>query len=275
MKSKTVFTLLYLGLIGAFSLTTSCSKKSNEVVEQPVPKSTEPAFQLEWTDDFSGNQLNLTDWTHRLQGVWRSAFNDATTVSVANDNLIIQPYTDQQPDGSLRHHSAEVATKREFLYGRFEAKIAMVNQPASWSAFWVQSSTMGNPVGNPKLAGMEMDIIESLPNDGRAHHTVHWDGYGTDHKQKGIITEDVGANSGNYHIYAMEWTPDYYKFFVDGKLTWTYTDNVSQKKEYIILSTEIQDNYWTGNIPPGGYGAKGQGKTIMKIDYVKYYALKK
>ncbi|MNP95791.1 Chitodextrinase precursor [compost metagenome] len=232
----------------------------------------QPQYQLNWTDDFTGTQLNSTEWFHRLQGVWRDAYNDPTALTVANDNLIIQPYTDVV-NGVTTHHSDEIATKRQFLYGRFEAKIAMVNAPASWSAFWIQSNTNGNPIGDPQKAGMEMDIVESLPNDGRVHSNIHWDGYGASHKSTGIITGDVGANSGNYHIYAMEWTPYYYKFYVDGNLTWTYTANISRTPEFIILSTEIENNSWAGTIPAGGYGAQGQGSTKMQVDYVKYYSL--
>ncbi|MGQ7944300.1 Ig-like domain-containing protein [Flavobacterium sp. WC2509] len=247
---------------------------ANTVQCQLSPAQTlpDPVYQLDWTEDFSGSQLNLTDWSHRLQGVWRSATNDPTTVTVANSNMILQPYTDVV-NGVTTHHAGEIATKRQFLYGRFEARIAMVNAPASWSAFWLQSNTNGNPIGNPKQAGMEMDIVESLPNDGKVHTNLHWDGYATDHKSTGIVTGDLGANSGNYHIYTMDWTPDYYKFYVDGNLTWTYTANISQTPEFMILSTEIEDGSWAGNIPLGGYGAQGQGSTKMQVDYVKYYSL--
>lgn len=275
MKQITYFIWVALGF-SIFSLATSCSKKGSEVVEQPVSKSTEPEYQLAWTDDFNGTQLDMANWEYMYNNqVRHSAINDAATISVANGNLILQPFTDIV-NGVTTHHACYLATKKkDYLYGRFEAKISFVNEPASWSAFWVNCGGMGNPVGNPKVAGTEMDIVESLPNDGRVQHAIHWDGYGADHKSKAFKTGDLGCNSGNYHIYVMEWTPDYYKFYVDGNLTWTFNEAISQRGEYMIFSTEIADDYWTGKIPAGGYGAKGQGKTIMKIDYVKYYALKK
>lgn len=270
MKHITVFTLFSLLLAGIINLTMACSKYENQDL-----KPSEPQFELAWSDDFTGTQLDVSKWEYLNPGARRSAYNDASTVSVVNDNLIIQPYTVIE-NNAQKHYTGYIATKkRDFKYGRFEAKIAFVNEPASWSAFWVQSPTMGKLIGDPRTAGMELDIVESLPNDGRVHQNIHWDGYAADHKQTGIITADVGSNSGNYHIYLLEWTPDYYKFFVDGKLTWTYKDNVSQRGEYIILSTEIQNDFWTGKIPAAGYGKKGEGKTIMKVDYVKYYSLKK
>jgi beta-glucanase (GH16 family) len=92
-----------------------------------------------------------------------------------------------------------------------------------------------------------------------------------------VKTGDLGANSGNYHLYTLEWTPTYYRFYVDGVKTWDFSATVSQKAEFIILSSEVK-NYaagsWAGPIPVGGFGTKKTSSTIMKVDYVKYYQLK-
>jgi beta-glucanase (GH16 family) len=120
-------------------------------------------------------------------------------------------------------------------------------------------------------------VVETLSNDARAHHNLHWDGYGSSHKTSGVISGDFGVNSGAYHIYSLEWTPTFYKFYVDGVLTWTYTANVSKKSEFIILSSEVKDypvGSWAGPIPNGGFGRQTKSNTIMKVDYVKYYLLK-
>jgi beta-glucanase (GH16 family) len=255
-----------------FAISIACNKKQSG--DTPSPD-TAPVFKLAWEENFNSQQLDTTNWFHRIPGVRHDGFNDTTTVSVSDGNLYIKVYSDTV-NGAITHHTGMIATKKEFRYGKFEARISFVNKYGSWSAFWLQSATMGNPIGNPQAAGMEIDVVETLSNDGRVHHNLHWDGYGTAHKTTGLITPDLGANSGNYHVYTLEWTPKYYKFYVDGQLTWTYQAVISQRSEFIILSSEVK-NYttgsWAGPIPAGGYGSKEKTATIMKVDYVKCYSL--
>ncbi len=253
----------------------SCKKNGNAHQQPQQPG--QHLYELTWQDDFNGNRLDTTNWYHRDQGQRHDGFNDTTSVLLdGNGNLIIRVYSDTI-NGVVRNHTGMIATKKEFKYGKFEARIAFTNQSGSWSAFWLQSSTMGNPVGNPQAAGMEIDVVETLPNDGRSHENLHWDGYGADHKSAGFITGDLGVNGGNFHVYTLEWTPDYYKFYVDGNLTWTFKNTISQKQEYIILSSEVK-NYpsgsWAGPILPGGFKSLDNSKTIMKVDYVKWYKMK-
>lgn len=271
MKLFTFYILF--GMIATGS--TSCNKKSgnnNPVTPTPTPA---PVFNLVWEEQFNGNKPDTNEWYHIRQGVRHDGFNDTSTVSVSNGNLFLKVYSDTI-NGSIKHHAGMIATKKLYRYGKFEVKASFVNESGSWSAYWLQSPTMGNPIGNPATAGVEIDVVETLTKDGRVHHNLHWDGYGTDHKQAGIITGDLGANSGNFHVYTFEWTPQYYKFYVDGQLTWTYLAAVSQRSEYIILSSEVK-NYavgsWAGPIPAGGYGSMDKTTTVMKVDYVKVYSL--
>lgn len=254
-------TLLCLSLL-------SCEKDTSPAT--PVS----PTYSLVWEENFNGTQLNTTEWYHRQPGVRHDGFNDETTVSLdGSGNLILTVYSDTI-GGVVKHHTGMIATKRLFTYGKFEVRAAFTNESGSWSAYWLQSPTMGTPVGNPQTAGMEIDVVETLPGDGRVHHNLHWDGYGADHKSTGYKTGDLGSNSGQFHIYTLEWTPTYYKFFVDGVQTWSHTSPVAQRSEYIILSSEVRNGTpgsWAGVLKPGGYGSLKQSKTVMKVDYVRVY----
>jgi len=256
----------------------SC-KKSGPAINTPINNnggSNPPAYTLAWEEDFNGTSLD-TSWYYRQLGPRNDAVNDKSTVSLdGQGNLILKVYSDTV-NGVVTHHAGMIATHKLFGFGRFEERASFVNQSGSWSAFWLQSNTLGNPLGNPQQAGMEIDILETLPHDGSAHNNLHWDGYGADEKSVGMNSGlNYGVNSGNYHIFSLEWTPTSYKFYVDNNLTWTYTANISQIPEYIILSTECK-NYpvgsWAGPIPPGGYGSLSTTNTVMKVDYIKYYKL--
>jgi len=249
----------------------SCSNK-----DVPPPSPQPKQYKLVWEDQFNGTTLDGTKWFHRQPGIRHDGFNDESAVYLdGNGNAVIRVYSDTV-GSNITHYTGMIATKREFTHGRFECKAAFSNQSGSWSAFWLQSPTMGNPVGNPRKAGMEIDVVESLPNDGRVHINLHWDGYEADHKSAGYKTGNLGCNDGQFHTYMLEWTPEYYKFFVDGVQQWMYTTHVSQRSEFIILSSEVRNGTpgsWAGSIVPGGYGSKAGSQTIMKVDYVKVYQL--
>lgn len=270
MHSLIVYFVLFVSII-------SCKKSTTPEVIIAPPPIVAPQYVLAWQDDFSGSQLDLVEWYHRIPGVRHDGYNDTTTVSTdGNGNLILKVYSDTIA-GVIMHHTGMVATKKEYKYGKFEARVAFTNQSGSWSAFWLQSATMGTPIGDPQTAGMEIDVVETLSKDGRAHHNLHWDGYGTSHKTTGFITGDLGVNNGLFHLYTLEWTPSYYRFFVDGNLTWEYKGVMSQKAEYLILSSEVMNypvNSWAGPIVTGGFGTKKTSATFMKVDFVKYYQLK-
>ena len=124
---------------------------------------------------------------------------------------------------------------------------------------------------------MEIDITEHRACDdagknlaSRTLNNVHWDGYGKDHKSKGQMTDDLGLASG-FHTYGLEWTKKGYRFFVDGKVTWTCPEPVSEKPQYIDLHCLVEPGGWTGQVPAGGYGSRETTKTKMVVDYVRYY----
>ncbi|MET0263035.1 MAG: family 16 glycosylhydrolase, partial [Rariglobus sp.] len=172
-------------------------------------------------------------------------------------------------------------------YGYMEARILFSNAPGNWSAFWMFASTVG-AAGDPRLAGVEMDIVEHRAADwygtdisDKVNSAIHWDGYGANHKAKGSGLQGSGLD-GTFHIYSMEWTPDFTKFFIDGVNTFTVYNStvtnpappeapVSRRSQYFMLSTEILNANWAGSIPAGGFGSKTTSDSQMIVDYVRVY----
>lgn len=231
-------------------------------------------YTLSWSDEFDGTSLDTTKWGYRSLGVRRDAVNVQNAVSVGGGSLTITTYTDNG-----KHYTGMIATQGKFeaTYGYWEARIAFHERPGMWSAFWIQSPTMGNPIGDPGTAGMEIDVVEhravtsgGVDVSNKAAHNLHWDGYGADHKSKGTVTGNLGLATG-WHTYAVEWTPMTYSFFVDDRLTYS-ANPVSNRTEYILLSSEVEDDSWAGDIPTGGYGSLATSTTKMDVDYVRYYA---
>lgn len=257
-----------VGILLAWVVILSAALAARDLPAAPI------GYTLSWSDEFDGTSLDMTKWGYRGLGARRDAVNVQNAISVDDGNLTITTYT----EGGT-HYTGMIATQGKFeaKYGYWEARIAFHETPGSWSAFWIQSPTMGNPIGDPGTAGMEIDVVEHRAVDSggtdisnKAAHNLHWDGYGTAHKSTGTVTGNLGLATG-WHTYAVEWTPTAYRFFVDDRLTYS-ANPVSNRTEYILLSSEVQDNSWAGDIPAGGYGDLATSATRMEVDYVRYFA---
>jgi beta-glucanase (GH16 family) len=240
----------------------------------PLVSAAPPAgYRLAWADEFNDVALDLTKWSYRQPGKRRDAINVADAVAVRDGCLTITTYTS---DG--KHYTGMIGTEGKFerRFGYWEARIRFDGAPSMWSAFWIQTPTFGRPPGDPAAAGTEIDVIEHRVSDksgkdisGQAHHAVHYGNSDKDLKSQTHVTDGLKLGSG-FHTFAVQWTETEYRFFVDGKHTWTTTP-VSKRPEYIILSSEVSDNSWAGVIPADGYGSLQSGKTKMVVDYVRFY----
>jgi beta-glucanase (GH16 family) len=247
------------------------------VAQASVVTDNPAAWKLAFSDDFSGSSLDITKWAHRLPGVRNSAINTSNSVTVGGGLLTITTYT----DGGT-NYTGMIGTQGIFeqTYGYFEARMKFHSSPGEWSAFWLQSPTYGNPLGDPGQAGAEIDIVEHRATNsngttvsGRYVSAVHWDGYGDDHKQV-AETHTSPGNLGNdtWHTYGLEWSANGYKFYYDDTLQWTVSEAVSRRSEYMILSSEVRDDNWAGSVPAGGYGSFASSVTNVQVDFVRVYA---
>jgi beta-glucanase (GH16 family) len=238
-------------------------------------------WNLAWNDEFEGTTMDTSKWRHWLAGARRNAVNSPSAVAVADGALTISTYT-----SGGTHYTGMISTQDTYpyTYGYIEARIDYDSSPGMWSAFWMQSPSMGNPIGSPNSAGTEIDICEHRTIDGSGSNidglvvgNIHWDGYAAAHRSTGYTSPNLGLGTG-YHLYGMEWTPTQQKFYINGVLRWTINNNatnspVSQRSEFIILSSEVDDTSttWAGSIPAAGYGTLATTTTKMKVDYVRVY----
>lgn len=245
-----------------------------------------PGYTLDWSDEFDGTALDTAKWGHRGLGPRNDAVNVTNAVSVSGGNLKITTYTD-----AGTHYTGMISTDTKYmpLYGYMEARIQFNGAGGMWSAFWLQSPTVGT-VGDPHTYGVEMDVVEHRAKDSannnisnQAQSNLHWDGYGVDHKSTGSGQRGSGLATG-FHTYAVEWTPDVQRYYIDGAYLYsvansTATDPVppaapcSHRTEFLILSSEVNNGSWAGTIPTGGYGSLATSTTSMVVDYVRCYQL--
>lgn len=196
--------------------TVEVSQLSDEIV-------TPEGYTLVWNDEFNDPAITMPDESKWWYEVW-----DPGRV-----NNELQRYIKGKRDGVttaeisggiLKIHavkvgnevwSARVNTSTYWTYGYFEARLKLPKGKGTWPAFWMMPQTGGE---NWPACG-EIDIMEEVGvNPNRTSSSIHCSAYnhtiGTQ-KTKEVLTP--GAED-EFHVYALEWTEDYIKTYVDGKL---------------------------------------------------------
>ncbi|NQT93544.1 MAG: family 16 glycosylhydrolase, partial [Lentisphaerae bacterium] len=172
-------------------------------------------YELAWSDEFNGDSLDLSKWFYRQDGVRRGQGVVAKeTVSLDGKGHLVM---------TVRRHGStvqlpEIATQGRFetTYGYFECRMKMQREVGHFPSFWLQTPTIGDPLGDPGKAGAEIDIFEYLRKDfDKVYHHVHWDGYGKNLKSIRGVPSIPGVGEG-WHTFSLLWTEKEYVFYVDG-----------------------------------------------------------
>lgn len=237
-------------------------------------------YSLVWADEFNGTALDTNKWDYRYLTLYSDISKNG--VSVTNGLLSMTTYTENGTN-----YWGMISTEKSFnpRYGYAEASIQFFGASGVNDAFWMQSPKVGN-VGNPHTNGVEMDIVEDRWYDSsgnnisnQAESNVHWDGYGTSEQSISSGLRGTGLATG-FHTYAVEWAPNFQKYYIDGQFLWLLTNStaldpvspqfpVSQTNEYMIFDNGLTS--WAGPAPTGGYGSLATSTTKMNVDYVRYY----
>jgi len=221
-------------------------------------------YKLVWSDEFNGVELDRSKWSYRYLGPRRDAVNVKEAVTFDGKGHLVLT-TSKVGD---KYHTGMIGTGRTYKarYGYFEARVLLQAELGHWSAFWLQTPSMGMHIGEPELAGVEVDIFEYLrKEDDLVRHALHWDGYKKDHRSKGKKPVVDGLSKG-WHTFGLLWTKDSYTFYIDGQQTWKTSKAVSRRSQYIILSLEV--GKWAGDI------AKATLPDSYLVDYVRVYQKK-
>lgn len=128
---------------------------------------TRRGWELVWADEFDGTLIDQDSWTplvmpdpHNEELQYYTDRVDAelgANVWLADGALVIEAR--RKDFEHRRYTSARLNTKgkREFLYGRFEARIRQPGEVGMWPAFWMLGGNI-DEVGWPACG--EIDIME-------------------------------------------------------------------------------------------------------------------
>jgi uncharacterized protein (TIGR03437 family) len=191
-------------------------------------------WKLVWSDEFNqaaGSPPDPANWNYDLGGGgWGNGEAEVYTNSRqnvfqdGNGNLVIRAIRDASGNftsarlqtgtpGASTH-----TTDLSWQYGRIVARIKLPFGQGIWPAFWMLGENIGT-AGWPTCG--EVDIMENFGtfNNNAAvnNGTAHGPGYSGGGGITKSYTMPIGQKvADDYHVYAIEWSPDSIEWFVDG-----------------------------------------------------------
>jgi beta-glucanase (GH16 family) len=264
-----LFMILISVCFFSFCKKSSAITNSNSNPPPPPPPADTTTYKLVWTDEFNDDSIHTTNWNFERGGNgWgnnEQEYYQADNASIENGNLVIT--AKKESVGLNGYTSSRMTTqgKREFTYGKVEARIKLPVGQGLWPAFWMLGSNI-NTVGWPACG--ETDIMEHINTDSLIYGTIHWDNNG--HVQDG---GNKASSPSEYHVYSVEWTNSSIKWSIDSveyhesSITTNSTDEFHHPF-FIILNLAVGGNWPGQQIDDSKMPAK------MYVDWVRVYQKK-
>jgi beta-glucanase (GH16 family) len=175
--------------------------------------------QLIWEDDFSGEALDLSKWTPEVNddggGNNELQYYTDRDTNITVENGVLKITALKESYLTREYTSGRIVTKNkgDWRYGRVEASIKLPEGQGMWPAFWMLPTE--EVYGGWPNSG-EIDIME-LVGGGSGDSTI----YGTLHSgpprqyTNGSYKLTDAKFSEDFHLFAIEWSPDTIKWYVD------------------------------------------------------------
>lgn len=285
MKSNNNIILKFLLLSASclLCLIVNCSSNENNPAQPIDPTDTIPGWNLVWSDEFNGPNIDFTKWEHEVNGEGGGNnelqyYTNRDVNSFIDDGKLVikalkETYTG--PDGTRAYTSARLRTKYkgDWKYGRFEISTKLPIGQGLWPAIWMLPTDW---VYGGWAASGEIDIMELLGQDPvRVYGTLHYGGGWPNNTQSGnsyVLTS--GSFTSTFHVFTLEWEQNKFRWYVDGILYQTQSSWYSANGDYpapfdrrfhLLLNVAVGGN-WPGN--PDNTTTFPQS---MIVDYVRVY----
>ena len=290
---KEIFAIVAAALV-SIGFGASLFGADNADVPETVSTSDGRVLNLTWHDEFNGEGLpDETQWSYevgfvrnseeqyytkgRLENIFqKDGFLTIRTLKEEYD-LTGKPNAKGRAKAEYTSAAIETLGKASWQYGRVEVRAKLPKGKGIWPAIWMMGDNILT-AGYPECG--EIDVMEYVG------HTPHR-AWGTIHMQRKDAPRDQVVSRGDsilldkegeepeetFHVYALEWTKDFLKIFVDDHLILDFQRSEEEAKTpewpfdqkcYIKLNTALGGSW-------GGEVAEGTCPTDFQIDYVRVY----
>jgi beta-glucanase (GH16 family) len=226
-----------------------------------------------WADEF--DYVGMPDsayWNFDKYGAGDGYFAGAReeNVRVEDGKLILEARKENYQGAQYSSAQIHSQCKGDWKYGKIEISAKIPFGRGIWPALWLKPTY--STYGAWPQSG-EIDIMEYvgyMPDT--IHGTVHFEGTeGSGHKSKGddmIISQPYN----DFHLYALEWSYDSIKWFVDGTMFHSYVKTNDDPRLWPFNS----EFFVILDVVVGGWGGeRGIDTSIFPqqfiIDYVRVY----
>jgi hypothetical protein len=172
------------------------------------PTPADPHFTLLFRDDFDTFDTNR--WSKATHTFAENLARFTPANAVVEGGMLKLRVTNT-PNGNKQYSAAEVYTNERFTFGRFEGRIKFCAGSGMVSSLFTYKDDV-----NTSWQEIDIEHLGYLPKSvqynlvsGNLNNRVY---------QPKVVNLDY-APPAEFHDYAIEWTPDAIRFFVDGELS--------------------------------------------------------
>ena len=209
-------------------------------------------FLKNFSDEFDSEKLNEETW-YPNNPKWKGrppTYFHGSNVSLEKGELVIrvnQHGTEKLPE-EFTHTTGFIKSKNKFLYGYFEAELKLMDAP--WvSGFWMTNVD--------KDWWTEIDICENAPGLAYNRHDLNSNIHVfKSPKDQGDVKKHFSITKKyyfpeelqkDYHVWGLEWTKDYIRFYIDGIL-FREAENTHWHQP-LEINFNCESNKWFGALP--------------------------
>jgi hypothetical protein len=158
------------------------------------------------------------------------------------------------------YKGAELRTKTAYTYGRFEVRYKAAEKDGVLASFFtyheITSTSNWNELDIEIMGRYNNDVQFNAITPGQTNHVRH---------------QNVNFNPCvDFHDYAIEWTPDYVAWFIDGEMVYKQTgahvQTLNRAQKIMMNIWNPASEGWAGVFNPNSLPA------FAYYDYVKYYS---
>jgi licheninase len=244
------------------------------------PVSDSVSWTQVWGDEFDGQGLpNADKWYYETGGDgWGNqeqqyyTREDTANARLENGHLLIEARKEAYQGND--YTSVRLNSEASWRYGRFVIRAKLPAGRGTWPALWMLADepTYGDQYWPDNG---EIDIMEHVGYDeGVVHGTIHTEAFNHIDDTERTASTTVPDATSAFHTYAMEWTPNEIRVFVDGTRYFTFQN----RPQYDWREWPFDQKFHLlMNIAVGGTWGGAEGiddsafPTQMVIDYVRVY----